>query len=62
MVFSEAGSFDLPALLLRADQALYRAKQNGRNCLEIAMPDAAPPRSAAQADRPRSAFERPTAA
>ncbi len=39
MVFSAAGPLDLPALLLLADQALYRAKQNGRNRLEISVAD-----------------------
>jgi diguanylate cyclase (GGDEF)-like protein len=36
MVFSAKGAFELPALLLQADQALYRAKADGRNRLAIA--------------------------
>jgi len=33
------GTFELPALLLQADQALYRAKEDGRNCIAIAIPE-----------------------
>jgi diguanylate cyclase (GGDEF)-like protein len=36
MAFSTHGAFELPALLLQADQALYRAKSAGRNRLAIA--------------------------
>jgi predicted signal transduction protein with EAL and GGDEF domain len=42
MAFSSHGAFELPAMLLQADQALYRAKNEGRNQLAIAKPDAAP--------------------
>ena len=42
MAFSSHGAFELPAMLLQADQALYRAKNEGRNRLAIAKPDAAP--------------------
>jgi diguanylate cyclase (GGDEF)-like protein len=41
MVFSERDSFELPVLMLRADRALYRAKQDGRNRLVVAPPEAA---------------------
>jgi diguanylate cyclase (GGDEF)-like protein len=36
MAFSSHGAFELPAMLLQADQALYRAKSAGRNRLAIA--------------------------
>jgi diguanylate cyclase (GGDEF)-like protein len=36
MVYSPNGAFELPALLVQADQALYRAKTEGRNRLAIA--------------------------
>ncbi len=38
MVFSADGSLDLPTLLVQADEALYLAKELGRNRLEIASP------------------------
>jgi diguanylate cyclase (GGDEF)-like protein len=41
MAFSSHGAFELPAMLLQADQALYRAKSDGRNRLAQALPDAA---------------------
>jgi diguanylate cyclase (GGDEF)-like protein len=41
MAFSSNGAFELPVMLLRADQALYRAKADGRNRLAISMPEAA---------------------
>jgi diguanylate cyclase (GGDEF)-like protein len=40
MAFSSHGVFELPAMLLKADQALYRAKADGRNRLAISMPEA----------------------
>ena len=41
MAFSSHGAFELPAMLLKADQALYRAKAEGRNRLAISVPEAA---------------------
>jgi diguanylate cyclase (GGDEF)-like protein len=41
IAFSNHGAFELPVMLLKADQALYRAKANGRNRLAISMPEAA---------------------
>jgi diguanylate cyclase (GGDEF)-like protein len=42
MVTSENDAFEIPTLLARADQALYRAKEGGRNRLEVAQPQADP--------------------
>jgi predicted signal transduction protein with EAL and GGDEF domain len=42
MAFNSHGAFELPTMLLQADQALYRAKSEGRNRLAIATPDAMP--------------------
>jgi diguanylate cyclase (GGDEF)-like protein len=39
MAFSNHGAFELPVMLLKADQALYRAKADGRNRLAISMPE-----------------------
>ena len=39
MVFSPQGPLDLPALLVQADEALYLAKELGRNRIEIASPE-----------------------
>ena len=41
MAFSSHGAFELPAMLLQADQALYRAKNDGRNRLAIATAETA---------------------
>jgi hypothetical protein len=39
MVTAEAGFIDIPALLIRADEALYCAKERGRNRVEVAQPE-----------------------
>jgi diguanylate cyclase (GGDEF)-like protein len=41
IAFSSHGAFELPVMLLKADQALYRAKADGRNRLAISVPEAA---------------------
>jgi diguanylate cyclase (GGDEF)-like protein len=41
MAISDGGSFDMPSLLAQADEALYCAKERGRNRIEAAAPDAA---------------------
>jgi diguanylate cyclase (GGDEF)-like protein len=43
MAFSSHGTFELPSMLLQADQALYRAKNAGRNRLAIATAEALAP-------------------
>jgi diguanylate cyclase (GGDEF)-like protein len=40
MAFSNHGAFELPVMLLQADQALYQAKADGRNRLAISVPEA----------------------
>jgi len=41
VAFSTHGPFELPALLLQADQALYRAKKDGRNRIAMFTPETA---------------------
>jgi diguanylate cyclase (GGDEF)-like protein len=55
MALAEAGFIDVPALLGRADEALYCAKERGRNRVEIAVSQAARARPLAEPARPRRA-------
>ena len=52
MVFSANGGYELPAMLLQADQALYRAKTGGRNRLAVATAEAAAKDTEAPAPKP----------
>jgi diguanylate cyclase (GGDEF)-like protein len=45
IVTAEPGFIDVPALLVQADEALYCAKERGRNRVEVAQPQLAPDRS-----------------
>jgi predicted signal transduction protein with EAL and GGDEF domain len=36
MVIADSGTLDIPALLAQADEALYCAKERGRNRVEVA--------------------------
>jgi diguanylate cyclase (GGDEF)-like protein len=45
MVIAESGALDIPALLAQADEALYCAKERGRNRVEVASTQRAPDRA-----------------
>ena len=62
MVFSAHGPFELSALLVQADQALYRAKRDGRNRLAVAAPETAAQREQAPASDRLAPVGRRTAA
>jgi len=62
MVFSAKGAYELPVLLLQADQALYRAKADGRNRVAVAAPEAVAGAIEAQAERRQTAGRRSAAA
>ena len=62
MVFNEDSTFDVPALLAQADEALYHAKERGRNRVEIASLELARRRKQAADARQASALAAMTAA
>ena len=45
MVIAEADLFDIPGLLAQADEALYCAKERGRNRVEVVSPQQVPGRA-----------------
>jgi diguanylate cyclase (GGDEF)-like protein len=62
MVFNEDSTFDVPALLAQADEALYHAKERGRNRVEIASLELARRRKQDAGARPAPAMTGTTAA
>jgi diguanylate cyclase (GGDEF)-like protein len=51
IVFNRDGPLDVPELLVEADQALYKAKEQGRNRVEVAAADARQRRAPPQPER-----------
>ncbi len=66
IVFSAEGPLDLPSLLVQADQALYLAKELGRNRIEIASPEtvwkSVPPRQNEASEPALIPFRKPRSA
>ena len=62
VVVNQDGPLDVPNLLAQADQALYHAKERGRNRVEIATVDLIFRRAQAESSRQTSALAAKTAA